>query len=405
MCGINILFEKKMRKLEHFNLLLMLIALAAVGQMTQTIYVPVIAEIAVYFDEPSGSVQKVMAAYLFSYGFSQLVYGPLSDQIGRRPVILAGLSIFLLSTIVAIFAPTLTVLTIASGLQGLGTGVAGVMARTMPRDLYKGTALRYANSLLNMGVLVSPLLAPMFGGILAHFFGWHACYIFLFVLGASVLLSMYRWLPETRPISPEKRKMIASYCELLSNGPFLSYLAMLIGALAGIAVFESSSGVLMGGVLGLSSITVSVLFILPIPAAFFGAWYAGREGKSFYTLMWHSVIVCLLAGAMMWIPSWFGIMNIWTLLVPAAVFFFGAGMLFPLATTGAMEPFPYLAGAAGALVGGLQNVGSGVATWISALLPQNGQFSLGLLMFLMSTLVLLCWLPLARRMDHTERTV
>ncbi|SQH15771.1 multidrug efflux MFS transporter EmrD [Providencia heimbachae] len=394
-----------MRKLEHFNLLLMLIALAAVGQMTQTIYVPVIAEIAVYFDEPSGSVQKVMAAYLFSYGFSQLVYGPLSDQIGRRPVILAGLSIFLLSTIVAIFAPTLTVLTIASGLQGLGTGVAGVMARTMPRDLYKGTALRYANSLLNMGVLVSPLLAPMFGGILAHFFGWHACYIFLFVLGASVLLSMYRWLPETRPISPEKRKMIASYCELLSNGPFLSYLAMLIGALAGIAVFESSSGVLMGGVLGLSSITVSVLFILPIPAAFFGAWYAGREGKSFYTLMWHSVIVCLLAGAMMWIPSWFGIMNIWTLLVPAAVFFFGAGMLFPLATTGAMEPFPYLAGAAGALVGGLQNVGSGVATWVSALLPQNGQFSLGLLMFLMSTLVLLCWLPLARRMDHTERTV
>lgn len=394
-----------MRKLEHFNLLLMLIALAAVGQMTQTIYVPVIAEIAVYFDEPSGSVQKVMAAYLFSYGFSQLVYGPLSDQIGRRPVILAGLSIFLLSTIVAIFAPTLTVLTIASGLQGLGTGVAGVMARTMPRDLYKGTALRYANSLLNMGVLVSPLLAPMFGGILAHFFGWHACYIFLFVLGASVLLSMYRWLPETRPISPEKRKMIASYCELLSNGSFLSYLAMLIGALAGIAVFESSSGVLMGGVLGLSSITVSVLFILPIPAAFFGAWYAGREGKSFYTLMWHSVIVCLLAGAMMWIPSWFGIMNIWTLLVPAAVFFFGAGMLFPLATTGAMEPFPYLAGAAGALVGGLQNVGSGVATWISALLPQNGQFSLGLLMFLMSTLVLLCWLPLARRMDHTERTV
>ncbi|WP_308412708.1 MFS transporter, partial [Vibrio parahaemolyticus] len=66
----------------------------------------------------------------------------------------------------------------------------------MPRDLYKGTALRYANSLLNMGVLVSPLLAPMFGGILAHFWGWHACYIFLFILGASVLLSMYRWLPE-----------------------------------------------------------------------------------------------------------------------------------------------------------------------------------------------------------------
>ncbi len=120
--------------------------------------------------------------------------------------------------------------------------------------------------------------------------------------------------------------------------------------------------------------------------------------------MWHSVLICLLAGFMMWVPGWFGIMNTWTLLVPAAVFFFGAGMLFPLATTGAMEPFP-LAGAAGALVGGLQNVGSGVATWVSALLPQNEQFSLGLLMFLMSTLVLLCWLPLAKRMNHSERMV
>lgn len=89
--------------------------------------------------------------------------------------------------------------------------------------------------------------------------------------------------------------------------------------------------------------------------------------------MWQSVICCLLAGLMMWIPGWFGVMNVWTLLIPAALFFFGAGMLFPLATSGAMEPFPFLAGTAGALVGGLQNIGSGVLAWLSAMLPQNGQ--------------------------------
>jgi DHA1 family 2-module integral membrane pump EmrD-like MFS transporter len=157
-------------------------------------------------------------------------------------------------------------------------------------------------------------------------------------------------------------------------------------------------------VLGLSGLTVSILFILPIPAAFFGAWYAGRDGKTFHTLMWHSVLSCLLAGAMMWIPGWFGVMNIWTLIVPAALFFFGAGMLFPLATTGAMEPFPYLAGAAGALVGGMQNMGSGLATWLSAMLPQTGQFSLGLLMFAMALLILLCWWPLSNRMQHQGHT-
>lgn len=180
---------------------------------------------------------------------------------------------------------------------------------------------------------------------------------------------------------------------------------MLIGGLAGIAVFEACSGVLMGAVLGLSSMAVSILFILPIPAAFFRAWFAGRPNKRFPTLMWQSVICCLLAGLMMWIPGLLGIMTVWTLLVPAALFFFGAGMLFPLATSGAMEPFPFLAGTAGALVGGLQNIGSGVLAWLSAMMPQTGQGSLGLLMMLMGLLILLCWLPLASRFTHHQQPV
>ncbi|MGG7669351.1 multidrug efflux MFS transporter EmrD [Yersinia sp. J1] len=394
-----------MRKIENFHLLLMLIILVAVGQMAQTIYVPVIAEIAQDLAVRPGAVQRVMAAYLLTYGASQLIYGPLSDRIGRRPVILAGMTIFMLGALGALFSNNLPILVAASALQGMGTGVAGVMARTMPRDLYAGTSLRYANSMLNMGILVSPLLAPIIGGVLASWFGWRACYAFLLLLCSGVAFCMFRWLPETRPERAEKPRMLASFYTLLSDRSFSCYLVMLIGALAGIAVFEASSGVLMGGVLGLSGLTVSILFILPIPAAFFGAWYAGREGRTFHNLMWHSVISCLLAGLMMWIPGWFGIMNIWTLIIPAALFFFGAGMLFPLATTGAMEPFPYLAGAAGALVGGLQNIGSGLTTWLSAMLPQTGQFSLGLLMFAMALLILLCWWPLSHRMQRQEHMV
>ncbi|WP_442801816.1 multidrug efflux MFS transporter EmrD [Serratia rubidaea] len=394
-----------MRKLENFHLLVMLILLVAVGQMAQTIYVPTIANIAHDLSVRTGAVQQVMAAYLLTYGFSQLIYGPLSDRVGRRPVILAGMAIFMLGATGALLANSLTILVAASAIQGMGTGVAGVMARTMPRDLYAGTALRYANSLLNMGILVSPLLAPVIGGALAMVFGWRASYAFLLVLCVGVAFAMFRWLPETRPQQTEKRRMLASFRQLLADGAFSRYLVMLIGGLAGIAVFEASCGVLMGGVLGLNGLTVSILFILPIPAAFFGAWYAGRDGKSFHQLMWHSVLSCLLAGLMMWIPGWFGVMNIWTLIVPAALFFFGAGMLFPLATTGAMEPFPYLAGAAGALVGGMQNMGSGLATWLSSMLPQTGQFSLGLLMFAMALLILLCWWPLSNRMQQAGHTV
>lgn len=386
-----------MRKIENGHLLVMLIALVAVGQMAQTIYVPAMATIAEAFNVRDGAVQRVMAAYLMTYGGSQLLYGPLSDNIGRRPVILAGLVIFCVGSLIALCAPTFDLLVLGSAIQGLGTGVAGVMARTMPRDLYAGGSLRLANSLLNMGILVSPLIAPIVGALLTHLLGWQACFAFLLLFCGGVGAAMLRWLPETRPASVEKRALFSRYLPLLADGAFIRYLIMLMGALGGIAVFEASCGVLMGGVLGLNSLTVSLLFILPIPAAFFGAWFAGKENRPFQQMMWWSVNSCLLAGAMMWIPAWFGVMTIWTLVVPAAVFFFGAGMLFPLATTGAMEPWPFMAGTAGALLGGLQNLGSGLAAWLSALLPQTGQFSLGMLMFAMALLILLCWLPLSRR--------
>lgn len=394
-----------MKRDRNVNLLMMLVLLVAVGQMAQTIYIPAIADMALAFNVREGAVQSVMAAYLLTYGVSQLFYGPLADRVGRRPVILAGMTIFMLATVMAIASPTLTVLIIASALQGMGTGVGGVMARTLPRDLYAGTQLRQANSLLNMGILVSPLLAPLIGGLLNTLWDWRACFAFLLLLCIGVTLSMARWMPETRPVDAPRTRLIASYKTLFGNGSFTCYLLMLIGGLAGIAVFEACSGVLLGAGLGLSSMVVSILFILPIPAAFFGAWFAGRQNKRFSTLMWQAVACCLLAGVMMWIPGWFGVMNVWTLLVPAALFFFGAGMLFPLATSGAMEPFPFLAGTAGALVGGLQNIGSGVLAWLSAMLPQTGQASLGMLMTLMGLLILLCWLPLASRFAHHEPAV
>ena len=385
-----------MKKIENGHLLLMLIILVAVGQMAQTIYVPAMADIAASFNVRDGVMQRVMAAYLMTYGGSQLVYGPLSDSVGRKPVILAGMTIFMLGALGALFAPSVDTLIAASALQGLGTGVAGVMARTMPRDLYAGSALRQANSLLNMGILVSPLVAPMIGAMLTHLFGWHACFAFLLLLCLLVTGAMARWLPETRPPVGEMRPLFSRYRPLLSDRIFVSYLIMLIGALAGIAVYEASCGILMGGVLGLDAMTVSILFILPIPAAFFGAWFAGRDEKSFHTLMWYAVNSCLLAGVLMWLPAWFGIMNIWTLLVPASLFFFGAGMMFPLATSGAMEPYAWLAGTAGALIGGLQNLGSGLIAWLSAMLPQNSQFSLGMLMCATALLMLLCWWPLSK---------
>nr|BET44462.1 MAG: multidrug efflux MFS transporter EmrD [Candidatus Aschnera chinzeii] len=380
-----------MKKISNYFNLLMLIALISVGQMTQTIYIPAIPDIAFYFKQPSTLIQSVMGSYLLCYGFSQLLYGPLSDYIGRRPVILIGLIINLIATIFAFCAFSLNQLIIASAIQGFGIGVAGVMARTMPRDLYSGIKLRKANSILNMGIILSPLLAPIIGGIIIHYFTWRAIYIFLLLLSFFVFIFIWIWLPETKPSYYKIENIFISYITLLTNKKFIAYLIILISGLSGIVIYESISGILLSDILGLNHIDVSIQFILPIPAAFLGAWYSAKNKKSFSSLMWFAILCCITASIAMWLPSWFHMMNTWTLIIPASLFFFGAGILFPLATSGAMEPFPFMAGSAGALIGGLQNIGSGFMAWLSALISHDGQFNLGLLMLIVSSIILLFW--------------
>ncbi|UVK76837.1 MAG: multidrug efflux pump EmrD [Sodalis sp. Fle] len=377
-----------------FYVLMLLISLVAVGQMAQTIYVPSITPMSRDLMVREGALQRLMAAYLLCYGVSQLIYGPLSDRIGRRPVILCGMGIFCVGALMALLSHSLSLIILAGAIQGTGTGVGGVMARTLPRDICDGRELRRANGLLNMGILVSPLLAPVIGGILSDWLGWRACFAFLLLLSSTVSLLVWFYLPETRPVRPANSSGSFGFCRLLGDKMFNHFLLILVGGLAGIVAFEASSGVLLKS-MGISSREVSLLFILPLPGTFLGAWYVGRSARPFNGLMWRAVLSCLTAGVLMWLPAWFGVMTLWTLLLPAGLFFFGAGMLFPLATTGAMEPYTYLAGTAGALVGGIQNIGSGIVAGFSSLLPQNGQFSLGMVTFAMGMLILLCWLPLS----------
>lgn len=368
----------------------LLVPLIAVGQITQTIYIPATIKIAQEMQVSSGLVQEIMAAYLFSFGFSQFIYGPISDRVGRRPPVLFGLLIFLIGTATALRANTFSTLVVAGFLQGSGTGVSGVMLRTIPRDLFTGDKLRKANSAISMGIIGSPLLGPLLGGFLTGRYGWRACYLFLLLLGVVVWLMMLLAFPETHPNSQTPLQLTSAYRSILSSSRFILYSVILTSACAGIAVFESCAAVLFGGVMGLPPGTVSILFILPLLPYMLGSWFAG-SAFSEGSMMWAAALLYPIAGLMMWSTSWFGIISVWTILIPASLAFFAAGVLFPLATTMAMRPFGAISGSAGALVGGLQNLGAGVAIWISSSLPQHSQFSLGMLTTVTGIAALYCW--------------
>ncbi|PMN65468.1 MFS transporter [Enterovibrio norvegicus] len=379
------------------NILLMIIILAAVGQMTQTMYVPSMALMAADFQVTPSLLQAVMACYLIPYGLSQFIYGPLSDRFGRKPIILVGLAIYVVGTIVALFATTFDGFLVGSVIQGAGIGCGGAMARTLTRDCFEGSRLHKANSLVSMGLIFSPLIAPVLGGYLSTLFQWQASYLFLLVLAGVVFLIMSVGFRETLPKESRRNdRVITSYQYVLSNRQFQGYLLCLIAIFSGISVFEAAAGVLLGSTLGLEATTVSWLFVLPLPGFMLGSWLSSVI-ESRYTNATTVVVgsVSLVLGALtIFVPGMQGMVTIESLIGGAFIYFLGAGVLFPAATTGALTPFPRHAGTAGAVLGGVQNIAAGGFTLVAAKMSMTDQFALGLILLIMALIssvgLLLC---------------
>ncbi|OLQ84283.1 multidrug transporter EmrD [Vibrio ponticus] len=361
--------------------------LAAVGQMTQTMYVPSIGQMAQEFAVSPGSLQAVMACYLIPYGLSQFVYGPISDRLGRKPIIVFGLVLYVLGTLVALFAPSYALFLIGSFVQGLGIGCGGAMSRTLGRDCYSGPELHKVNSYISMSIVFSPLLAPVLGGVLAENFGWRSSYLFLALFGLAVVITMMTSFTETLPKENRRcEKVSQSYKFVLSNKRFQGYLICLVATFSGLAIFEAAAGVLLGGVLKLPATTVSILFILPIPGYLVGSAISGALSNRYTTngILNFGLAAITLGAVFILIPGLMGETSAIALVGGAAMYFLGTGIVYPSATTGAITPIPHHAGTGGAVLGGMQNLVAGLATLLASLVPAPNQLPLGIFMLVMA---------------------
>ena len=174
-------------------------------------------------------------------------YGPLSDRLGRKPIIIAGLLIYIIGAIVALFAQQFEWFLAGSFIQGLGIGSGGAMSRTLTRDVFSGRELHQVNSLISMCVIFSPLLAPVLGGYLTEILGWRSSYMFLALFSIAVVITMMTRFEETLPkASRRNESALRSYGFVLSNKRFQGYLMCLVATFSGVAIFEAAAGVLLG---------------------------------------------------------------------------------------------------------------------------------------------------------------
>ena len=151
-----------------------LVAISAIGPLALNMMIPSMPGLEKTFAVPYGTVQLTLTLYLIGMAVCQLIYGPASDKFGRRPLLLAGLSLFFIASVLAAIAPTIETLIAARLIQAIGGSAGIVLARAMVRDVFTREQSASMISYITMAFVVAPMVAPVLGGFLEQYASWRS---------------------------------------------------------------------------------------------------------------------------------------------------------------------------------------------------------------------------------------
>lgn len=331
--------------------------LTALGPLSTDFYLPSLPDIVRVMQTDIAGAQATLSAFLFGFAGGQILWGPLSDRLGRRPVLLTGLGIFMAATLACAFAPSIEALTMARVLQALGASGPIVLGRAMVRDLYEGP--RAGRELARMGMImgVVPAIAPVLGGVLQQAYGWRSTFVASLVFAAVIVAVVAFFLPETiRSRSREPLSVMAifrSFGTLLENRAFRVYVGLTALAYGGLFAFISGSSFVLIGIHGLTPVQYGLAFSFMVLGFILGTILAqrlvGRRGMDGVIGLG---VRCLAGGGLiMLICVLTGFGGPFGVVVPMALYACGVGLTMPQAQASAMMPFPDRAGAASSFTG------------------------------------------------------
>ena len=372
--------------------LLVLITLS--GTMAMHVFVPALPVAGQALGASPASMQQTITLYVIGLAAGQLIYGPISDALGRRPALLIGLGIYLSASLMALFSPTLEWLVVARLLQALG-GAAGIsLGRAIVRDIADPARVTKDIALLNLLTLVGPGLSPILGAYLADHFGWRSIYIFLVAIGGAMWIFTYRLLPETHfHRRPLKVRFIAQdYRRLLSNPRFMGF--MLGGASITTVMYPYLATVpyIVHGQMGLPIRDIGWFAASTIVGASLGTFLTRRLSGRWPTerFLFIGAGLGLAMALVLVLVDVFGWLTPASLLAITVTMTFGAGLASPAALASALSVVPTLAGSAAGFYGfgqmamgalGTLLVGYGQDPVLSCALTQIGVTALALSSF------------------------
>jgi MFS transporter, DHA1 family, multidrug resistance protein len=331
---------------------LALASVSLIGPLAVHLFMPVIPAVKAALGLSDALAQLTFSVALFSMALATLVYGPLSDRYGRRPVLLAGLSLFLAGSAVSVLANSITTLVLGRLIQAFGAGCGTTLVRAIAQDVYGPARLVKAIAYLTMFYTIGPMISPMVGGILIDAFGWRSVFGFALLLGGVITLNAYLAVFESRPPSPSAAKglggIMRDYAWLFSHQRFTAFVLQSGFVTGAFLVMASAASSLMKDALHRPSTEFGAYFLL-FPLGFLsGNFITSRIGNRIAneTMVLAGSLLALAAVAAQSAVLLGGHFAPLVLFLPGSFVTLAQGISLSYAQAGAMATAPKLAGTA-----------------------------------------------------------
>jgi DHA1 family bicyclomycin/chloramphenicol resistance-like MFS transporter len=347
------------------------------------------------FGASAGQAGLTVSLFLAGFAIAQLVLGPLSDRIGRRPVLLGAVILYSAAALLCAAAPSIGLLNASRLLQGTGAAAGMAMSLAIVRDLFTGAAARVKLSYVAVVVGIAPIIAPSIGALLLQVVGWRAIFGLHAASGTVLATAVALGLPETRPFAKARPAVLASYVRMLTTRRAIGHAVVNAFSFGCMFSYIAGSPLLLMGALGVSTALYGLLFACTAASITLGSWLNGllsSHGVAAGALLATGLLLALAASIGLVVLTVWGPLALASVMPVLMLSLLCRGLVGPNATHGAIEPMPEVAGLASAVTGFLQMVAGALASaTVAGLYPLLGPPAMATVMAPCALAALLAW--------------
>lgn len=363
------------------------------GLISTDSFIPSLPYIMNEFHQTQAHTQLTMTLFLLGYAISQLIYGPISDVVGRKKPLIAGSLVFIAGTLICLFSHTFLMFCLGRAYEGVGAAAGISLGRILIRDYYDEKLFSVKLSQFSIFILLTPAIAPFFGGFLQNFFGYKANFVFYLVYGMVVLLLQFFLLKETisKKIPIQQFNIIKQYNDIFQYRKFIFY-AMISGlTFASMILYINTMPFIIKNTLHYSSLVSGFIMLFSAFGMMAGSFLNIRLSKQYSAILTITIsgYILLFSGfLMMLLYVLFGT-TLLGLSLPLFLITLSCGLLLPNSSALAIGQLKSNFGAAGSIFGFIQiSVGMMMNVILNSI-HQQGLYLIGFIYFVISILILM----------------